>query len=680
MHIDKIHIENFRILKETTLDMRDQTTILVGKNNTGKTSFAVLLEKFLHRPDDFEYSDFPLELREQLFLIDDDTEIDDLSIRLVLRVEYSEDDNIEVLSEFMLDLDSNRRHVNILLECKINKPKLVADQPAGPVERKKFVENNLGSKYLDVAIYAFDDFGYAGANKYYLEKRDQLEEKTKSDLDRLLNFQVVHARRSVASSEDGTRSAKALAGISTKFFKGQDSANGATGTMDETAILARKENLEEISKILVKTDEILDQQYSEVFGDFLKNSREFLGIDELKVVSNIQSQNLIENSSQVIYGAADNFLPENHSGLGYLNILYLLLQIEMCRENFSRQSAPLNLLIIEEPEAHTHPQMQYVFADKIHALIKKVPHLQAVLSTHSSHIVAKSPFEDIRYLFRHDDVGNVTIKNFHTDLKARYDGLGAVGEDLFKFLKQYLTINSAELFFANKAIFIEGTTERMLLPWFIQQHDEGLKVSGSHEGLSSQNITVLEVGANARAFAPFLDFIGIKALILTDIDTTHYVKSPKSDKKSYQSCPVNSSTHTSNETIKFFLAAPDIKNVDEFKTWHTYLLKGKLKTGDEKIKISYQQEELGYHARSFEDAFFGLNLELIDKHRERLRGLKKHKKIELESAENVYELTQDLLDKKSDFAASILFTALTEEVVWKVPSYIKEGLSWLHKN
>ena len=100
---------------------------------------------------------------------------------------------------------------------------------------------------------------------------------------------------------------------------------------------------------------------------------------------------------------------------------------------------------------------------------------------------------------------------------------------LFKFLKQYLTINSAELFFSSKVIFIEGTTERMLLPWFIQVHDRNVEDAG----LSSQNITVLEVGANAKAFAPFLRFIGVTTLVITDIDTTKESVNPDTEKVSY---------------------------------------------------------------------------------------------------------------------------------------------------
>ena len=47
MYINKIQIENFRQLKNTTLDLSKDYSILAGPNNSGKTTFILLLKKFL---------------------------------------------------------------------------------------------------------------------------------------------------------------------------------------------------------------------------------------------------------------------------------------------------------------------------------------------------------------------------------------------------------------------------------------------------------------------------------------------------------------------------------------------------------------------------------------------------------------------------------------------------------
>ena len=116
MYISKVEIKNFRLLRNSTLDLRKNLSLLVGKNNTGKTSFLVLFEKFFQQRA-FHYNDFPLALREQILSLNKDTEIDDLSIRIVLKIQYDEKDHLEHLSEFILDLDPEIKVVNILFEC-----------------------------------------------------------------------------------------------------------------------------------------------------------------------------------------------------------------------------------------------------------------------------------------------------------------------------------------------------------------------------------------------------------------------------------------------------------------------------------------------------------------------------------------------------------------------------------
>ncbi|WP_265733622.1 AAA family ATPase [Acinetobacter baumannii] len=74
----------------------------------------------------------------------------------------------------------------------------------------------------------------------------------------------------------------------------------------------------------------------------------------------------MSNSSKVVQiDSEENFLPESLNGLGNLNILYLLLQIDLKKRFFIQEDRSINLLFIEEPEAHTHPQMQYIFSKKI---------------------------------------------------------------------------------------------------------------------------------------------------------------------------------------------------------------------------------------------------------------------------------------------------------------------------
>lgn len=85
------------------------------------------------------------------------------------------------------------------------------------------------------------------------------------------------------------------------------------------------------------------------------------------------------------------------------------------------------------------------------------------MTTHSSHIVAECDFDYIKYFFKTNEGDNVISKNL-SDLEIMYQKEKGSKNNHFKFLKQYLTLNRAEVFFADKIVLIEGDTERILLP------------------------------------------------------------------------------------------------------------------------------------------------------------------------------------------------------------------------
>lgn len=89
MVIRQIQVKNFRLLKEFTMEMENELSLVIGKNNVGKTSLLVILDKFLNQGDrkGFQYNDFNLDFRCQLKdLIEkevvDDTKYKEIGIQL----------------------------------------------------------------------------------------------------------------------------------------------------------------------------------------------------------------------------------------------------------------------------------------------------------------------------------------------------------------------------------------------------------------------------------------------------------------------------------------------------------------------------------------------------------------------------------------------------------------------
>ncbi|MBE0390515.1 ATP-dependent endonuclease [Flavobacterium sp. PL002] len=667
MYISKIRIKNFRLLNDTTLlldeNKKQELSLLIGRNNSGKTSFIMLFDKF-YRSESFKFDfyDFSISLRDKIFNIEETTVIEDLSIQMILEIKYDTKDSLENISDFILDLDPTLNSVKILFECTIDKAKLIKSLLKVEIaKKKKFIEKNLSDYLIDKNIYVFE-------NEKDLEvaNRGNLVKKDISLVKNLINFQVIHAKRNVSSSETTGNGKRALSEMTTQYF------NKENKDLSDDFI--------DINEAITGMDSTLDEKYKTHFEPFLENAKKFLDIKDLRVVSDLESKQLFTNHSKIVYGDGSNNLPENLNGLGYVNILYLLLQIEVKKKYFLAEKKDINLLFIEEPEAHTHPQMQYVFSQKIQEIIKEINmqvDLQTFISTHSSHIVSQCNFSDLRY-FKFKD-GNINIKNFYTDLEVKYKG----DKDYFKFLKQYLTLYSSELFFAEKIIFIEGTTEKMLLPYFISQYDK--LVVAPENKISSQNISIIEVGANSKVFKHFLEFLEIKTLIITDIDTVKLVMTPASDDKKESSssiaCSVIEGDNTSNYSIKEFLNIPEKTKTAEIAEWFKKLKSNSLQDDSNYIKIAYQIEELGYHGRSFEDSFISLNLKEIIKYKDDdICGIQ-HKAELFDSVTDFYNLTQKVLksDGKSEFASSLLFLALTGKVEWKTPSYIKQGLQWIAK-
>jgi predicted ATP-dependent endonuclease of OLD family len=665
MKISKIQVRNFRVLLDSQMDFNQKLCLMIGRNNTGKTSFMVVFEKFLNKLV-FDFNDFSVGIREKILNITSETDVSKLAIQLILNIRYDVSDDLCNLSEFIVDLDPERLDVNILFECSIDKDKLLeAIANSCNIPKEKFITKYL-NEFLVKNVFTFDI-----EEDLKTENRHKLIKKDFKDIEKLIDFEIIHAKRSVSSSEE-KRGNKVLSSLTTSFY------NKTTPS--------ERDKFEEINSKIAEMDSSLTEVYESFFNNFLKNANDFLSMQGLKVISNLKANEILSDSSEVVYGDSAKQLPEYLNGLGHMNVLYLLLDIEIKKASLQQKNRDIKLLFIEEPEAHTHPQLQYIFARKIDSILADAEGLQTIISTHSPHMVAKHPFTNIRYMLnsKKDEERNIEIINFYKNLKDKYK----TEPDLLLFLQQYLSIESAELFFADKVIFVEGISENILINSFISKYDEKCKKEDEEKmiadkdyvlqyiPLATQNLTILQAGANAKAFKHFLELLKIPSLVITDIDTAE--KTVKDKKTSYTAINVESPTscYTSNATINYYFNAPKVGDVD-YSVWYSKLLAHELSSNSTHVLVAYQQKEKGYFPRSFEDAFISLNIEMIKANKENLWGLKNVD--EIDSENNMYILTRDIIDKKSDFASSLLFLSHTKDVIWETPKYIEEGIKWLQK-
>ena len=112
MKVFKIEIENYRLLKDFSMDLEKELSLVIGKNNTGKTSILSVLDKFFSQSDKHKFYfddfniDFKIEFKDKIEAEEAISEEDykRLGIRLRLFFEYTETDNLSNVSRVMMEL------------------------------------------------------------------------------------------------------------------------------------------------------------------------------------------------------------------------------------------------------------------------------------------------------------------------------------------------------------------------------------------------------------------------------------------------------------------------------------------------------------------------------------------------------------------------------------------------
>jgi predicted ATP-dependent endonuclease of OLD family len=738
----KLQIKNFRSLKNLEVDLETYLSIIVGKNNSGKTSLLVLLERFLGSASPrFDFDDFNLDFQKHLVelvqnTLQPATPYPFCGLALRVFIEYSDNDDLaNVGNKVIMDLDPDNRWIVLDFLYHLSQENLEIlrrDYKAHQDKKAEKAKDALQFLRENHSHY----FKLARRSVLYDHLTKTVQEDVFVDLikeairiEDIISFKRINALRSV-SNKDSDRS---LSTMSAKIYSAMSTDAGQEGVFDT------------FKEALSEADGQLDGIYADLFKDVIADVRKFGGVrdgdTQIQIKSTLQHRELLEGNTTVMYGqgAEIHVLPESYNGLGYLNLISIIFDIKIILNEFRRSKDPkpadINLLFIEEPEAHTHPQMQAIFIRNIKSLIGreienangiKRP-LQTILSTHSAYIISESDFDDIKYFKK---TNGETKSKCLRDLKQLYEDSGVGGH--YKFLKQYLTLHRSQLFFADKAILVEGDTERILLPAMMRKIDQ-IDAATAWEAttvpplpLMSQNISVIEVGAHSQIFEILLDFIGVKTLIITDIDSAVEEVRTKTDgkpdlnskggqKKDLHAHAVKDATHTTNHALQFYFGVgADIKYFLDLAIEDKTVRKNQAPNSweahsDGWVMCVYQVPEINvdgedYHARSFEDAFFHINRKFMKDAFEAgekgeaasfpsLRA--KHLNAFLAGGCS-FAMAEDGITKKPSFAIEVLLNSKTiqsektnaaggakkfvfEFSNWNIPKYIEEGLRWIKK-
>lgn len=651
MQLSKIRIQNYRLLINAELDIHKETTLIVGRNNTAKTSCIDCISTVLNGKN-FSYDDYPLGKRKELhgliakFMAKEISfselceKIPMISIEFI--VDYSADepeDNLGALSPFIIDVDLDTTDALICVEYRVKSE----EKALWNLLENSFYKNGV---YMPDTTEAHDIIANSFAKIFDLEiyavnpkNIKDRQVKSPKELSELFPFFSIPAERTLG--EDGTQSNNTLSALISSFF---DVSEDNLDSKVATEVMRLRKIIEDANKDVQKhSNEILSSIVNDAIGFGYPNGEEL----QLGVTTRLNIDDQIKNQTKLSYtsGGSSESLPSTHNGLGYKN----LIKIEFLLAAFAKDvekhgEACIPLLFIEEPESHMHPQMQHAFADYLETFLNKISnvHIQTFLTSHSAHIANTMDFSKIRYAQK-TTVG-VIYKNLHSFAQNNTNNMD--------FIKKYLTLSRCDLFFADKIIFVEGASERLLLPDMITKCDKAGLFDSARYKLPAQYYALIEIGgAYAYKFIPFANFLGIPCLILTDIDSMEDGRTK---------AVVSKGKTTSNSTIKWWIR--QIKSLSEDDTTPIALseiiaLAGSQKTIG-KCHIEFQTKENGLCGRSLEESIINTNRNHY--------GL----------VEPVTEESLEFKEKsKTDFALKLI----CNKPDYEIPQYIKAGLVWLNE-
>lgn len=694
MKLKQISIQNFRkMYKKVSMDLNFET-LIVGKNNTAKTSIFELINKFTSnlefRLEDFNYNIIKdIYIEELLQNYDKEMKPDEQLtllerfpfIELDFNILINDEDNLALVKELIYEFDNNSE---IIIKCKYSLDNLnkiyddyfqynsIIEDVKNKITFNTFFKRNFQKYY---------------SKKYYSTKPDEtyLNRIEKEYVFSIFNIYTIYAQRNVDDTSDNEK--LTLSNAIWKFYQKKKK---------EQDNILHSNDLFKKAIDDIKTE--MNNSYQIFFSDLVgKLNNKIVNDDDnrnLQIVSDFDIENILKQNSKIKYFIEDNVeLTESYNGLGYSNLLYMFIQIEAYKFEMLSSNAIFNILFIEEPESHLHPQMQAVFLKKLKDTFLNNENVYKVITTHSSYILQSSNIESIRYFLNKDN--SIYIKSL-SEFVEKYEGLSEI-------IKKYFRINTCDLFFADKAILIEGSAERILLPSMLELLDEDVV----DNKISEQHISIFEVGGTyGYIFEELLRFLEIRGLTITDIDSVcgNYNNtvmcdiSGEPDTNTVEN-PYKIKTINSNITswFKYENKPLYIKTIfDKYQDKSSRIKKietvdkdGNVIKINECHMITFQlpinkEKKIG---RTFEEQFIIENSEWIKENIEKLESLhsaiknaKNEKDVSCNLSkdnitkkqleENFYYIVEKL--KKTDYALEIV--ALKG---WKTPNYIKEGLEWL---
>ena len=451
VHIAFIEIQNFRKLKACRVDIAQQETIFVGANNSGKTSAMDALILFLKqsRHKAFATTDFTLSnwsafnhLGAQWVASDDNKDAElavDALLPLLPSIDVwltADDKDLHRVAHLLPTLDWTPKEllgVRLVFAPK-NMEQLYkdfrsayksardaesastnAESPPSlwPNSMRDFLDRRLHSQF-EVQSYILDPTQRQNPVQGIAKPQPippDIDPLNKDPFDDLIKIDVITAQRGFSDPKTEGESHSGFASLSTQLRRYFSKHLNPSEAPDASDI----EALEAIEAAKTVFNEKLVTSFKPAIGELEGLNYPGFSDPKISITSKIDPRDSLDHEAAVQFdlpGSDSLFLPEKYNGLGYQNLISMVFNLIRFRDEWMRvgkaaknQDAkdvaiePLHVVLVEEPEAHLHAQIQQVFIKKGYKVLRSHAALadssfstQMVVSTHSSHIAHEVDF------------------------------------------------------------------------------------------------------------------------------------------------------------------------------------------------------------------------------------------------------------------------------------------------
>lgn len=706
MRIKSIQIQNFRKLQSCQIDFSEKETIFVGANNSGKTTAMDALMIFL-KTKSFKTQDFTLSNWKGLNQIGENwinsTELkeEEKSVKLLepylpvldlwIQVDNSE---LHYVSHIIPTLDWKGGLLGVRLRFEPKDMNELIQEFITLYNKSNKLSQEKG-KNFKLWPKTFWDFCERKLNTHFTlrtylldperpnEKQELAENNIPVDgdvLKGLIKIDIINAQRGFSDANSETIENNSSKNLSSQLRKYYDKHLDPELEPSEKDFDA----LESINTAKNAFNDNLNKRFQPSLLELEGLNYPGFGNPQIQLSTDVSTSDGLQHDSAVKYLIDKELtLPEKYNGLGYQNLISIIFKLIRFRDEWMKVGKnaitdedtiePLHLVLIEEPEAHLHAQVQQVFIKKAYDVLRNSENLrdkkefttQLVISTHSSYI-AHQKFESLRYFKRNNSLALPTSEVI--SLKSIF---GEKEKETEKFVIRYLNTTHNDIFFADAVILVEGPAERILLPHFIK--NENCLLDNCY-------VTILEIGgSHAHRLRPLIETLGLVCLVVTDLDSIN----PNDNGKKCQP-EIKKDYKTNNDTLKSW--HPNIELLDELLNLN---FDDKVKK-DLPIRVAYQKAieiengsgKTTIYPYTFEDALVIENKESFKIIASSTGLLKKmveaSKKGDIEElAKEAYTIINDKQAKKAEFALDVLYFEDPKKI--KTPTYIKEGLDWIEE-